>query len=144
MQYGQYTTALFDDFTSQITMFYRILADTTLLVHLFFIIFVVIGGFLALRQSWLILLHFPALIWGVCIEFTGKICPLTPLENSFNYLAGIQGYTGSFIHHYFIGIIYPAGLSRQMQIILGLSVIIVNLIPYGLITYRFLLSRQGR
>jgi len=119
-------------------MHYRLLADLVILLHLIFIVFVVTGGFLTLRFPWLTLLHLPIAAWGVYIEFSGSYCPLTPLENHFSRLAGGEGYTGGFIEHYLLPIIYPAGLTPGIQIILGLIVIAVNLIPYCLLLRRSL------
>ncbi len=118
-------------------MLYRILADLVVLLHLLFIIFVVAGGSLALWRTWLALLHLPAAAWGVFVEFSGRICPLTPLENHFNRLAGKEGYTTGFIEHYLTPIIYPAGLTHEVQIGLGLFVIAINLILYAFVLRRY-------
>jgi hypothetical protein len=125
-------------------MIYRILADLVVLLHLLFIIFVVAGGLLALPRAWLTLLHLPALIWGIYIEFSGKICPLTPLENYFSRLAGDKEYATSFIDHYLIPVIYPAGLTREVQIFLGLLVIVINLAVYSLVLRRYLDRREDK
>jgi hypothetical protein len=125
-------------------MIYRILADLVVLLHLLFIIFVVAGGFLALPRAWLTLLHLPALIWGIYIEFSGKICPLTPLENYFSRLAGDEEYATSFIDHYLIPVIYPAGLTREVQISLGLLVIAINLAVYSFVLRRYLDRREDK
>ncbi len=117
-------------------MIYRILADTVVLLHFLFILFVVAGGLLVLRRRWLALLHLPAVVWGVYIEFSGDLCPLTPLENTFNRLAGRQGYASGFIQHYLIPVIYPAGLTHQIQLVLGLLAGIVNLVPYVILVCR--------
>jgi hypothetical protein len=120
-------------------MLYRILADLVVLLHLLYIVFVVTGGFLSLRCAWIALLHLPAAAWGIFIEFSGTICPLTPLENHFRRMAGEEGYSSGFIEHYLLPIIYPAGLTPAIQILLGLFVIAVNLVLYS-----FLLSRLKR
>jgi hypothetical protein len=125
-------------------MLYQILADLVVLLHLLFIIFVVAGGLLALRRGWWILLHLPSMIWGVYIEFSGNICPLTPLENHFSRLAGKEGYSTDFIDHYLIPIIYPATLTREMQIFLGLLVIVINLAVYSFLLRRYLHRRQEK
>ncbi len=120
-------------------MLYRILADLVVLLHLMFILFVIAGGFLALRRGRLVLLHLPAVLWGVYIEFSGKICPLTPLENHFSRLAGRQGYSAGFIDHYLLPIIYPAGLTGEIQIFLGFFVLAVNLGVYFFLLRRYFL-----
>ena len=117
-------------------MIYRSLADFVLVVHLAFVLFVVLGGLLVLRWRWVALLHVPAAIWGVVIEYTGGICPLTPLENTFRQLGGEAGYSGGFIHHYIQPILYPAGLTRETQIVLGSLALLVNLAAYGLVIAR--------
>jgi hypothetical protein len=124
-------------------MFYRIPADLIVLLHLLFIVFVVAGGFLVLRWTWVALLHLPAVIWGAYIEFSGTICPLTPLENHFRHLAREKGYSSGFIEHNLIPLIYPAGLTHDIQVFLGLLVITINLISYAFILLRCF-GRQQR
>jgi hypothetical protein len=119
-------------------MFYRIITDLVILLHLLFILFVIGGGLLALRREYIVLLHLPAVLWGIYIEFSGNVCPLTPLENHLRQLAGRQGYATGFIEHYLLPIIYPAGLTGEIQIILGLVVLIINLIVYIFLFRRFL------
>jgi Protein of Unknown function (DUF2784) len=115
---------------------YRVLADLVLLVHLAFIVFVVLGGFLALRWPRLAWLHIPAAIWGAYIEFFDKVCPLTPLENHFRRLGGQAGYEGGFIEHYVTAIIYPDGLTRPVQIVLGVAVVVTNVVAYSILARR--------
>ena len=112
-------------------MLYGLLADAVLLVHLTFILFVVVGAFLVLRWHRLIWLHLPAVAWGVGVEIAGKICPLTPLENHLRRLGGEAGYSGGFIEHYLIPVIYPENLTRTTQIALALAVAIINLAAYA-------------
>jgi hypothetical protein len=64
------------------------------------------------------------------------ICPLTPLEQSLRRAAGEAGYSGSFIEHYLLPVIYPAGLDERMQYILGALVIVINLAVYGWVLFR--------
>lgn len=117
-------------------MIYRALADLVLVVHLAFVVFVVLGGFLVLRWGWVALFHVPAAIWGILIEYAGWICPLTPLENLFRRLGGQPEYTGSFIQHYILPVLYPAALTRGTQIALGSLVLLVNLTAYGMVIAR--------
>jgi Protein of Unknown function (DUF2784) len=112
-------------------MLYRFLADATLVVHLAFVLFVALGGLLMLRWPQLAWVHLPAAIWGGLIELTGWICPLTPLENMLRRMGGEAGYAGGFIDHYIIALIYPEGLTRAMQIALGVTVFAVNLGVYA-------------
>lgn len=117
-------------------MIYRGLADLVLAVHLAFVLFVVLGGLLVLRWPRLAWLHIPAAIWGVLIEYTGWMCPLTPLENSFRTRGGQAGYGGGFIQHYIQPVLYPSGLTRTTQIVLGSLVLIVNLAAYAILMSR--------
>lgn len=105
-------------------------ADFVVLLHLFFIVFVVFGGLLVLKWKWVIWLHIPAVLWGALIEFTGELCPLTPLENLLRRAEGGAGYATGFIEQYLIPLIYPPGLTRDMQIMMALIVIIINVIVY--------------
>ena len=113
-------------------MIYRALADLVLVVHLSFVLFVVLGGLLALRWPRAAWLHVPAALWGVLIEYTGWICPLTPLENALRTRGGEAGYNGGFIEHYIQPLLYPAGLTRSTQVVLGTLVLVLNLTAYGI------------
>lgn len=106
------------------------LADAVLIVHLAFILFVVAGALLVLRWPRLGWVHVPCVVWGALIEFTGGVCPLTPLEVALRQQAGQAGYAGGFIEHYVSGLIYPDGLSRLTQLFLGLFVLMVNGLAY--------------
>ena len=103
-----------------------VLADGVLVVHLAFIVFVLLGGLLVLRWPRVAWLHVPAVIWGIYVELSGRICPLTPLENSLRQAAGQVGYSAGFIEHYVTAIIYPDGLSRGIQMVVAAVVIVVN------------------
>jgi Protein of Unknown function (DUF2784) len=114
-------------------MSYSLLADGVVLLHLLFIVVAVLGGFLVLWRPWLAAIHLPAAAWAAYIEFAGGICPLTPLENRYRQLAGEGGYSGGFIEHYITPLIYPDGLTREIQVGLGLAVIAINVLAYGLL-----------
>ena len=111
-------------------MGFRLAADLLVLLHLAFILFVCLGGLLALRRPRWLWLHGPALLWGVAVEFTGWVCPLTPWEWALRELAGEAGYRGSFIEHYLVPLIYPPGLTANAQWVLGGLVLAVNAIVY--------------
>lgn len=111
-------------------MIYRTFADLVVLFHLAFVAFVVLGGLLALRWPKIAWIHIPAAAWGVLIEYTGWICPLTPLENSFRMRGGEAGYGGGFVEHYLLPTLYPAGLARRTQMVLGSMVLLLNLAAY--------------
>jgi hypothetical protein len=117
-------------------MITRFLADVIVLVHLAFILFVAAGGLLVFRWPKLAWMHVPAVVWGAFIELAGWICPLTPLENRLRGAAGEAAFDGGFIDRYIMPIIYPAGLTRGMQLTLGTVVIVVNLVVYGLLVLR--------
>ena len=106
------------------------LADLLVALHFAFVLFVIFGGLLALRWRWVAYLHLPAAAWGALIEFTGWICPLTPLEQSLRRQAGMAGYEGGFIEHYILPVLYPAGLTRHIQLVLGAIVLALNLSIY--------------
>ena len=115
---------------------YGVLADLVLLAHAGFVVFVVIGGLLVLVRPRLAWLHLPAVAWGAGIEFAGVICPLTPLENHLRALAHQQGYTGGFVEHYVFGLLYPDGLTRNVQLALGVAVIVINVLVYAAVWRR--------
>lgn len=120
-------------------MLHRALADAVLVLHLAFILFAVLGGLLVLRHPRLAWLHLPAVAWGVMIEFAGWICPLTPLENRLRIQGGEEGFGGGFINHYLVPLIYPDGLTRELQWLLGGLVLAINAAIY----LRFWLSRRS-
>jgi Protein of Unknown function (DUF2784) len=96
-----------------------------------FVLFVILGGLLVLGWPRLAFVHLPAAAWGVLIEFAGWVCPLTPLEQSLRLKAGEQGYSGSFVEHYLLPVLYPSALTRTVQLVLGGLVIAINLCVYG-------------
>lgn len=116
--------------------FFLIAADAVIAIHLAFILFAVLGGFLVWRWQKLIWFHLPAGGWAAAIEFWGWTCPLTPLENWLRERGGEAGYGAGFIEHYFWPLLYPAALTRERQIVLGLLVLAVNLGTYGWLLHR--------
>jgi hypothetical protein len=116
---------------------YQLLADAIVVAHFLFIVFVIGGGFLVIFWPRLVWLHLPAAIWGAVIEFTGWICPLTPLENHFRKLGGKVSYTGDFVAQYLLAVIYPENLTADIQYILGGLVIAINVIFYVLAIRRY-------
>jgi hypothetical protein len=123
-------------------MLYTIAADALVILHLAFIVFVMLGGLLLLKWPRLIYLHLPAVIWGTLVELQGWLCPLTPLEQQFRMLAGESGYSGGFIQHYLLPLIYPAALTRELQTLLALCVITTNLVIYPVIYVKYRRGRQ--
>lgn len=115
---------------------YRLLADMVFVLHLAFIIFVIGGGFLTWRWSWMAIPHLTAVVWGLAMEFIPAIpCPLTPLEQVFLHRAGDQGYSGGFVDHYIVPLIYPEATS-QFHYEAGVFLFILNLVLYGIIIHR--------
>lgn len=112
-------------------MLFRWAADLVASLHFVFVLFVVLGGLLVVRWPRLAWLHLPAVVWGACIELLGWICPLTPLENRLRNEAGMAGYEGGFVEHYLLPVLYPESLTRPIQILLGLLVLVVNVVIYG-------------
>lgn len=112
-------------------MLYDTLADAILILHLCFILFVVLGGLIVLRWPWMAWAHLPAAAWGVIVEIAGWICPLTPLEIALRRAAGRPAYDTSFVEHYLVPIIYPSALTREVQIALGVLVLVLNVAVYG-------------
>jgi len=117
-------------------MYWKLSADAVVLVHFAFVSFVVAGGFLAWRYPLAAFAHLPALIWGIWIEVSGRICPLTPLENQLRVRAGESGYQGGFIEHYIIPILYPPGLTHEVQWVLAGLLAATNLVAYGVLIRR--------
>ena len=112
---------------------YEIAANLTLIVHFTFVLFVVFGALLFFASVKIIFIHIPALIWGTYIELTNSICPLTYLENWFLHKANLTAYSEGFIQNYLVPIVYPMSLTKDLQIYLGIILIVVNIIIYGFI-----------
>jgi hypothetical protein len=123
-------------------MFFRLAADAVLSIHLAFILFALAGALIAARWRWIPFVHLPVAAWGFFVELTGRICPLTYLENYLRSRAGQSGYAESFVEHYLLPIIYPAGLTREIQFVLAGVVIIVNLAIYGWLYIRKHIQRS--
>ena len=112
---------------------YEFFANLTLITHLIFILFVIFGGLFFFIFSKIIYIHLPALLWGIYVELTNSICPLTYLENWFLYKGELTTYSNDFINNYLFQIIYPKGLNAEIQIYLGISLLVINILIYGLI-----------
>lgn len=118
-------------------MTYRIGADAVLILHMSFILFVMLGGLLVAWKRYLLILHLPAVAWGVFVELTGRLCPLTHWENHLRGLAGGAGYETSFVEQYLLPVIYPSWLSVPVQYLLAAVVVLVNLLIYGWVLWRW-------
>tara|TARA_Y100001935_G_C17123696_1_gene417044 strand:- start:11 stop:418 length:408 start_codon:yes stop_codon:yes gene_type:complete len=122
---------------------YELFANFTVIIHLIFILFVVFGGLLFFIFSKIIFIHIPALLWGIYIELTNYICPLTYLENWLLYKGGLTTYSNNFINNYILPIIYPEGLKTEIQIYFGITLVIINILIYGFI-FKNLKKNKGR
>ena len=109
---------------------YPLLANLVLIVHLAFVVFVLCGGLLVLRWRWIAWLHLPAVLWGAVVEFTGWICPLTPLENWLRAQSGESSYSSDFLAQYLLPVLYPGDLTRGIQLLLGTVVVVLNAAVY--------------
>ncbi|MBW2244240.1 MAG: DUF2784 domain-containing protein [Deltaproteobacteria bacterium] len=123
-------------------MTYRVLADVVLIFHLLFIVFVVVGGLATLLWRWAPLVQVPAALWGIYIEVSGRICPLTPLENELRHAAGAAGHSGGFIEHYLLATVYPTGLTPSVQFFLAGLALLANALVYSFL-WRRLRRKQG-
>jgi len=119
----------------------RVLADLVLVLHASFVAFAVLGGLLVLRWPRVAWLHLPAAAWGAIVELTGWICPLTPLESALRVAAGGEGYHGGFLEHWLDALLYPTALTRGDQVVLGLSLLALNVAVYAVVLRR--LRRVG-
>ena len=124
-------------------MIYRLLADLLVVGHIAFVLYVVGGGLLVFRRPRIAFFHLPVAAWGAFIEFSGWICPLTPWEVHLRQLGGQAGYSGGFVEHYFLPVLYPAGLDREQQVWLGILVLGLNLGVYGWVIRRRVRGRRG-
>jgi uncharacterized protein (DUF983 family) len=122
------------------SVIYGLAADLVLIVHLAFVGFVVFGAVLVAKWRKLMPWHIAAVLWGVLTEFVGIVCPLTPLEVDLRQLSGEAGYQGDFIGHYIVSVLYPSGLTRELQIWLGFVALVPNVLVYA---WLFLRRRRG-
>ena len=117
-------------------MNYILLANLVLVAHLAFVVFALLGGVLVLRYRKVVWLHLPALAWGVFVEWSGRVCPLTPLENHFLRLGGEAGYAGGFIEHLVARVLYPDDLTPALRYVLAALLIAVNVTVYSFVIVR--------
>jgi hypothetical protein len=125
-------------------MSYRFLADSLVLVHAAFVLYALLGGLLVLKWRWTMGLHLPAALWAAVIEFADASCPLTAWENALREQARASIYQTGFVEHYILPILYPAALNEDIQIVLGLIVLIVNTGVYSLVIRQSALKSPGK
>lgn len=119
-----------------------LLAALVVALHLLFVVFATVGGMLALRWPRIVWVHLPAAAWAAFVEFTGRICPLTPLENTLRRRAGLEPYSGDFVATYIFPLLYPEGLTRDMQVVVGGIVLVTNVLAYAFVARR--VRRRGQ
>jgi hypothetical protein len=117
-------------------MWYRFLADALVLMHIGFILFAVLGGLLVLRWRFFAFLHLPAAGWAVFVQISPNYCPLTSWENQLRLSGGQAGYPNSFVDHYLLPVLYPPALTRELEIFLGIVVLMINLVVYAWVLHR--------
>lgn len=117
-------------------MLYQAIATLLAAIHLSFILFAVLGGLLVLRRRWVMALHIPAVVWAALVDAAEWPCPLTDWENWALRRGGESGYRGDFVAHYILRVIYPTGLTRRMEIILSVFVVVVNVVIYAIVIAR--------
>jgi hypothetical protein len=110
---------------------FGVLAGLVVVAHMAFVGFAAFGGLLVIRRPWIAMLHLPGAAWASYVEFSGELCPLTPLESALRRRAGLDDYAGDFVARYLLPVLYPEGLTRDAQIVIGLVVVAVNLAIYG-------------
>jgi len=117
-------------------MLHRMLADLIVVLHMAFVVFVAVGGLLAWRWPGVAYAHVPAFLWGAWIHLAGRTCPLTPLENHLRARAGSGGYSGGFVEHYVLPVLYPAFLPRLTSVGLGVFLLVFNTLLYARVLHR--------
>lgn len=115
---------------------YALLAGLIVLVHFVFVGFAAAGALLVLRWPAVAWAHVPAAGWAAFIELSGGICPLTPLENALRARAGLGYYAGDFVGRYLFPVLYPEGLTREAQFVIGAVVVAVNVVVYTFVYFR--------
>lgn len=112
-------------------MWYSLLADLIVVLHFSFVLFVLFGGLLTAKWPHVMWIHGPALAWGSLVEFTGLVCPLTPLENRLRMMGGESGYHGDFLSRWLLPVLYPDFLTPGIQIALGCLLLALNVTIYA-------------
>lgn len=122
---------------------YALLAALIVVAHLLFVVFATLGGVLVLRWPWLAWVHVPSAAWAAFIEFSGRVCPLTPIENALRRSAGLEAYSGDFVANYIFPVLYPAGLTRDAQLVIGGFVVAINVVAYAWVVARRRVRRKS-
>jgi len=109
-------------------MFYKLAADSVVLIHFLWIIFLIFGAFIGIRYRIVKIFHIAALGFAVIIQIFGWYCPLTYLEIWLRQgHDSLLTYSGSFIIHYVEKLIY---IDLSPGIIFVLTVILISISTY--------------
>jgi hypothetical protein len=102
----------------------RVLAETTMVVHFTVLVYLLLGGFLARRWPAAIWPHLLIAAWGLTSTVFVWPCPLTMLEDWSRRKAGESGLRTGFIDTYLTGVVYPERYTTQIQIGIGVVVVL--------------------
>jgi hypothetical protein len=90
-----------------ISYLYRLTADLIVLLHFFWIIFLIFGAFIGRRYRLVKFLHLGGIGFALFIQLSGWYCPLTYLEVWLRKMHDPSGgYQGSFIINYVQRLVY--------------------------------------
>lgn len=122
---------------------YKFLADAIVVAHLAFVAFAIFGAVLVLRWPRLMIAHLPSVAWVIYVAAMNATCPLTPLENDLRDKAGDVQYEGGFVDHYIEPVLYPAGLTAEIQHWMAVGVFGLNVGCYAAVTVRWRRRRRA-
>ena len=106
-----------------LSMLFRFLADTTVLLHLLWVLFLIGGSYWGRRHRPVMFVHAAGLAFSVILQFAGWYCPLTHLELWLRQRHDpALAYPGSFIVHYTEKLVY---LEVPPALVLSLTVLLV-------------------
>lgn len=114
--------------------FYLAMADGVLVVHLAFIAWVIFGAFFTRGRPWLAWVHVITIVYGIVVETTALVCPLTLAENWCEARAGVLPYHGPFLLHCLDATVYPR-VPVALLVAVAVTVCVLNL---GIYARRFL------
>jgi hypothetical protein len=121
-------------------MIYKILADSVVLIHFLWIIFLFLGALGGIKNKAVMIFHISGLVLALIIQIFNWYCPLTHLEVWLRSKHdSVLAYTGSFIIHYVESIVYIE-ISRYWVLVLTLFLCSFNGWLYLKRSKRFRLS----
>jgi len=108
-------------------MIYKILADSVVMIHFLWIVFLFFGAIWGIKNKAVKIFHISGLVFAFVIQIFGWYCPLTHLEVWLRSRHdSALSYMGSFIIHYVEELVYIE-LSRNLIIVLTLVLCVFNL-----------------